>query len=509
MPSYLSPGIYPREIDFSFYVKQISTSACAMVGIAERGPINEPTLVTSWEQFLTTFGGYLAAGYLAYAARAFFDNGGSVLWVTRIAHASDPTDPATLLAIPASVTLKDRAGTPVNTLTITAASPGAWGRKLSVTVQDSSRNPTTEFTLLVKENSTIVEVYADLSLDETKANYVELVINGMSGNIAVDDAHSATVAPGNRPAVGTFALTGGDDGLTGLTDQDYIGDPAVHTGLYAFDSVEALNLLCVPGVTTPTVIIAGLAYAENRKDLLFLVDAPFGITPQEALDFRKGAGAYSHPAFDSSYGALYYPWLRISDPLTNAVKYIPPTGAVAGCIARSDQKAAVWVAPAGIDRGRVRNVLGLGYVTNRAERDVLYPEGINCIASLPDAGICLWGQKTLQGQASATDRVNVRRLMMHIEKAVAKSSQFVVFEPNLPITWRALIRLVTPFLQDIKDNGGVYDFAVQCDEESNTPAVIDRNELVCRVFVKPTKTAEFVELNFILTATGGDFKELL
>jgi len=508
MPSYLSPGIYPREIDFSFYVKQISTSASAMVGVAERGPINEPTLVTSWEQFLKTFGGYLAAGYLAYAARAFFDNGGSVLWVTRIAHATVPTNPMTLVATPATVTLKDRASTSVNTLAITAASPGTWGRKLSITVQDSTRNPTTEFTLLVKESGAIVEVYADLSLDETKANYAELVINGKSGNILVDDKKSATVAPGNRPALGTYALTGGDDGLTGLTDQDYIGDPAAHTGLYAFDSVEALNLLCVPGVTTPTVIIAGLAYAELRKDVLFLADAPFGVTPQEVLDFRKGTGTYSHAAFDSSYGALYYPWLRITDPLTNAAKYVPPTGAVAGCIARSDQKAAVWAAPAGIDRGRVRNVLGLGYVTNRAERDVLYPEGINCIASLPDAGICLWGQKTLQGLSSATDRVNVRRLMMHIEKAVAKSSQFVVFEPNLPITWRALIRLVTPFLQDIKDNGGLYDFAVQCDEETNTPTVIDRNELICRVFVKPTKTAEFIELNFILTATGGDFKEL-
>jgi phage tail sheath protein FI len=195
--------------------------------------------------------------------------------------------------------------------------------------------------------------------------------------------------------------------------------------------------------------------------------------------------------------------------LTSATKELPPSGAVAGCIARSDQAAAVWAAPAGTRRGRVRNVLGLGYVTNQAERDVLYPEGINCVAALPDTGICLFGQKTLQSQPSATDRINVRRLMMHIEKAVAKSAQFVVFEPNLPITWRALIRLVAPFLQDIKDKGGVYDFAVQCDEETNTPVVIDRNELVCRVFVKPTKTAEFIELNFILTATGGEFKELL
>jgi phage tail sheath protein FI len=465
-------------------------------------------LVTSWEQYLKNFGGYISAGYLTYAARAFFDNGGSILWVTRIAHYTDPTKLNTCIAEAAAAVLKDRAATPIDTLEITAATPGTWGNKLSVTVQDGSRNPDTEFTIAVKENGVIVEVYPDLTLDETKTNYVELLLNGKSAYIKVDDKHAATTSPANRPATGSFDLSTGDDGLTGLTDQDYIGDSSIHTGLYAFDAVDALNMLCVPGITTPAVITAGIGYAEGRKDLLFIADAPYGLTPQEVLEYRKGTGTYTHAAFNSSYGALYYPWLRINDPLTNIAKEVPPAGAVAGCIARSDQKAAVWAAPAGIDRGRMKNIMGLGYITSRAERDVLYPEGINCVASFPDAGICLWGQKTLQGQSSAVDRVNVRRLMMHIEKAVAKSSQFVVFEPNNQTTWRALVRLVTPFLQDIKDKGGLYDFAVQCDEESNTPAVIDRNELICRVFVKPTKTAEFIELNFILTSTGGDFKEL-
>jgi hypothetical protein len=113
MTAYLSPGVYTRETDFSFYIKQISTSACGMIGVAEKGPVNKPTLVTSWEQFTRKFGSYIADGYLAYAARAFFDNGGGVLWVTRIAHATDPTDPTTITATAASVTLKDRHATPV------------------------------------------------------------------------------------------------------------------------------------------------------------------------------------------------------------------------------------------------------------------------------------------------------------------------------------------------------------------------------------------------------------
>jgi hypothetical protein len=268
-------------------------------------------------------------------------------------------------------------------------------------------------------------------------------------------------------------------------------------------------MLAVPGVTSTPVIHAGIAYCEARQDCMLVAECPVSLDPLEAVDFRKGQGGYTHAAFNSSYAALYYPWLEITDPVTSQRKLVPPSGAVCGCYARSDQKTHVWYAPAGIDRGRVFNVLGLGYKTSRAERDVLYPEGVNVIASFPDSGVNVWGQKTLQAQPSALDRVNVRRLMMYIEEAVAESSRFVVFEPNNPQTWRALARLINPFLQSIRENGGLYEYAVQCDEETSTPAHIDRNELVCRVFVKPVKTAEFVELNFILVSTGGNFTEIL
>ena len=614
MGTYLSPGIYTREVDFSFYVKQISTSSCGMVGVAERGPINKPVLVTSWEQFINKFGSYLQAGYLAYAARAFFDNGGSVLFVNRIAHLTDPTDRNTLTAVKAQVVLKDRrvataslvtgtvgtdriawraiqpgaagnavsvelvaagndtplsigvlgqavtvnlatdgAGDPVSTadqvvaavvgspevsalvtaetqdagivqaaasaslsggmdamdtLKVRAADEGTWGARLSVQVEDGSLDPTGAFNLVVRHKGEVVEVFKDLSMDEAAPNHVELVVNERSDFIVVEDLGAASGLPADRPVIGAFELSGGNDGLTGLDDADYSGDPSQHTGFYAFDEIDALNLIMVPGVTTAEVIHAGVTYAENRQDLMLLAETPIHLEPLEAVDFRKGQGMYSHGAFNSSYAALYYPWIEINDPVTGKRKLVPPSGAVAGCYARSDKKTHVWYAPAGIDRGRVFNALSLGYKTSRGERDVLYPEGVNVIASFPDSGINIWGQKTLQSQPSALDRVNVRRLMMFIEEAIAESSRFVVFEPNNPQTWRALIRLINPFMQDIKDKGGLYDFAVQCDEETNTPAVIDRNELMARVFVKPTKTAEFVELNFVLTATGADFKEI-
>lgn len=481
MPTYLSPGIYTRETDFSFYVKQISTSSAAMVGVAEKGPINKPVLVTSWEQFINRFGSYINESYLAYAARAFFDNGGSVLYVTRIAHLTDPTDRDTLTALKSSIVLQNREATPAAALRIEAVNEGVWGDRLSVSIEDGSLDPANHFNLVVRHKGDVVEVFKDLSMDETLPNHVELAINDRSDFILVQD----------------------------LADADFIGDPSQHTGLYGFDEIDALNLLMVPGVTTVPVINAGIAYAEGRKDLLFIADTPMHLEPLEAVDFRKGQGMYSHAAFNSSYAALYYPWLEISDPVNSRKKLVPPCGAVAGCIARSDQKTNVWNAPAGIDRGRIFNTLSLAYKTSRGERDVLYPEGVNVIAVFPDTGINIWGQKTLQSQPSAVDRINVRRLMMFMEEAISESSRFVVFEPNHPQTWRALGRLINPFLQDIKDKGGLYDFAFQCDEETNTPAVIDRNEMVARVFVKPTKTAEFIELNFILTSTGADFKEII
>jgi phage tail sheath protein FI len=520
MPSYLSPGVYPRETDFSFYVKQISTSSAAMVGVAEKGPINKPTLVTSWEQFLKTFGGYINEGYLAYAARAFFDNGGSVLYVCRVAHYADPTDRNTLTGQKAMSKLVSQMDMyllngdpdpipPQEVYDVLAINEGIWANRLEVQIENVGLSGGT-FHLSVIYKGETVERFTDVSSDENSTDFVELRVNGVSDYITIHDIWEPVGDTGmGTPRGGTYALSGGTNGLTDMADSDYIGDPSQRTGLFAFDEIDALNLLMVPGVTTVPVINAGIGYAESRKDLLFIADAPPMLEPLDVVDFRKGQGTYAHAAFNSSYAALYYPWLEISDPMTGKKKNVPPSGAVAGCCARSDQKTHVWWAPAGIDRGRIFNALTVAYKTSRGERDVLYPEGINTIAVFPDTGINIWGQKTLQSQPSAVDRVNVRRLMMYIEEAISESSRFVVFEPNNPQTWRALGRLINPFLQDIKEKGGLYDYAFQCDEETNTPVVIDRNEMMARVFVKPTKTAEFIELNFILSGTGAVFSELI
>lgn len=508
--SFLSPGTYPQETDYSFYVKAISTSACGMIGVAERGPINTPTLVTSWEQFLRKFGGYITSGYLAYAARGFFDNGGSVLWVNRIAHYTDITDKSTLTAVKATYTIKDRATPSVNTLQVDALTEGKWGEGMSIVIADGTLNSGTEFNLTVKEDGVIVEVFTNLSMSATATNYVEKVINEVSEYITVTNKTSATASPNNRPATGTYTLASANDGLASIADDDYSGDSSQRLGLHAFNAVDALNIICVPGNTVGGVINAGLTYAEGRKDLVFIAETPIGIEPAAALEFRKATGDYAgqHTAFNSTYGALYYPWIKITDPVTAKEKMIPPTGIVAGIFARSDAAAGVWNAPAGYQRGRVFNVKGVEYPTSKGERDTLYPEGINTIAEFTGEGVVVWGQKTLTTTPSALDRLNVRRLMCFMEESVAESTNFTVFEPNNPQTWRAFLRTVNPFLQDLKDKGALYAYQVQCDEETNTPAVTDRNEMVARIFVQPTKTAEFFILNFVLTNTGVSFAEI-
>ncbi|CAM2070220.1 Phage tail sheath subtilisin-like domain-containing protein [Sulfidibacter corallicola] len=611
MTAYLSPGVYTKETDFSYYVRQISTSTAGMVGVAERGPINQPQLVTSWEQYTNRFGGYTANGYLAYAARSFFDNGGRNLFVNRIAHLSDPTNRASVTARRATTTLRDRrqvaaslttgtagndeitwtatvagaagnaitievlatgndspltvdvadnavtirlatdsGGIPIttvaelraalavqasavilaesedsgvvapfavaslaggsgagDTLTVSAASEGSWGDYLEVIASESGRGTGT-YDLAVRYRGQQVEVFRDLSMDENAPNHCELAVNGVSAFIVVEDLNPGSNSTDDQPQVGASPLASGDDGLTGLSDQDYIGDPSQHTGLYAFQERDALNMLAVPGVSSSAVIAAGAALAESRRDLMFLVDPPMLLEPLEVIDFRKGEGLYSHAPIQSSYAAMYYPWLKISDPVTGRDRLIPPSGAVAGCYARSDLSAYVWRAPAGIARGRVFNVLGVGYRLSQGEMDALYPEGINPIAVFDDSGVTVWGQRTLWGQSTALDRVNVRRLMIYLEEAISKSSRFVVFEPNNEQTWRAIKRTLNPFLREVQDKGGLAAYRVQCDEDTNPPAVIDRNEIGVRIFVTPVKAAEMVELNFTLTPTGANFQEI-
>lgn len=515
MSTYLDPGLYTKETDYSFYVKQISTASCAMIGVTQKGKLGEYGSVTSWDQFVNKYGSYIRDSYLPYAAKLFFDNGGQVLYVYRVTHYTDITDKTSTTASPASKTHTNQAS--ASAITVTALDYGTHGQNIGFSFEPSTRQDTTAyFNMAVYVGTERVELHENLSMDEDDARHVDLIVNLASEVVNTEDLldgngilPTLTLDSNNKPV--PVYLEGGNDGLTGLTDTDYIGDASSKLGIYAFDKLNAVNMICAPGVTSRTALLAFMQYCELRKDCMFIADTPMGLEPLEVIDFRTGAGYDPSEAapFSTSYAAMYWPWVYVNDPLTGGKKLVPPSGGICGIYARNDQKANVWSAPAGIQRGVFFGASGVEYLAGSGDRQILYPQNINTIAVFDDSGITVWGQKTLQIQPSATDRVNVRRLMMFMEVSVASSGRFVVFEANNPQTYRALERLINPFLQQIQDDGGLYDKKVQCDQETTTPTLIDRNEIRCRVFVKPTKTAEFIEINFILSPTGGKFDEIL
>jgi len=515
MAELLSPGVFPVEVDFSAYIQGQSTSTFGIAGVFEKGPIGEAVLVGSLDEAVAKFGSYLNGRYGLFALKNFFENGGSRAYVVRVVHYAAGVATSAL----ASLNIVDRAGTPLNTLKVEALTPGVWGNNLTTRIEASTAYATTGFNLVVRLNGTVVETHKDLLIGSANAvseDYVEKRINGVSEFIRVTDLASATAAPNNLPKLTVAAsgdpLASGADGVTGLVPSDFLGDVVSGApGLAAFDGVD-VNFLAIPGesaTATGQTLAAGLiAYAEARKDLIAIVEAPQGLKPSGIVDFRMATGTFSGSgsAFNSSYGALYGPWLKGKHPVTGRDIVLPPSGFVAGIYARNDRQGAVWTAPAGLNRATVIGANGPEVKVSKADVDVAYPKGVNLI--LPVVGaLTVDGQKTLLLKGSKLDRVNVRRLMAFTEKGVQDASQFLLFEPNNPATWNAFIRLVEPFVRGIKQGGGFEDYRIVCDASINTPAVVNRNEMKARVQVIPVGTAEFITVEFAIAPTGTDFSE--
>ncbi|MFN3486479.1 MAG: phage tail sheath subtilisin-like domain-containing protein, partial [Planctomycetota bacterium] len=451
----------------------------AFLGIASRGALNAPRLITNWTQFQKHFGSYRRDSFLAYAVNGFFLNGGRRCYVVRVASAT---------AAIASVTLKDReATTPADTLLVQALNEGEWGNALTVDVADGTADPASEFKLVVKENGEIVETWDDLSMDPAKKNYAPMRVNGRSNYVQLTDLGSATPAPDNRPAVVSgLALAGGADGASDITDGDYIGDAAARMGLHAFDTVDDANNLAIPGKTSTAIVQAGLDYCAGRADLGYVVDPPAGSSPQDVKAFCEG--------FDSSYGYLYYPWITINDPLTDAPKTVPPSGHVAGIYARNDTERGVHKAPA---NEVVRGAVGLEYPLTDGEQEVLNPAGVNAIRAFPGRGIRVWGARTMSSNPNLR-YVHKRRFLMFVEESIAEGTQWAVFEPNDERLWAKIIRSATGFLRRQWLEGALFGkteeeaFFVKCDEETNPPEVRQAGQVVTVIGVNIVETAEFV-----------------
>ena len=383
------PRSIVTETDLSYYVDTMLKGISCVAGLTEKGPIGSPQLISSEQQYERIFGGNITnSDFPLLAKRAL--SYGAVLWVSRIAHYTDVTDKSTLTAIKASVTLKDRQETPANTLKISAYSEGTWANSLKVKISASSLDADNLFSISVLENDSEVESFEDLSMAILNENYCEKI---KSSYITIEDISTTGTIQTKRPAIGEFALTGGVDSAA-ITDADYIGSGTNSTGLYAFDDVTDAIQLAVPGVSSPAVITAGLAYCENRGDLLFVTETPFDLSPQEAVNFRLGTGTYSHAAFVSNYGAMYYPKIKIYDVVKQKERLISPVGDVLGVMAVNDYSANESYVPAGTRRGRVLNALGVdvnvGGRGRLGEGNYVCENQLNPVCVFEDTGTVVW-----------------------------------------------------------------------------------------------------------------------
>lgn len=428
--------------------------------------------------------------------------------------------------------------TPTAVLTVEALTEGTWGNRISVGFENVN-STTKTFDLVVYYKGSVVERYtkcvrypSNLGYDAhnvaiSNPKYIETITSG-SSFISVTDLHKdesayyATLPLHTDPGV-TVALAGGSNGAPASYDiAPYIGTVSgtVKTGLQAFSSAEDLdiNLLMVPGIYDAAVLNEVITISTNRADCFGILDCPRdfennrSLTPQQVVDWHNGQGAYSdHAAFNSSYAAVYWPWLQIYDAVNGVKVWCPPSGFMAGVYAYSDNTTEVWYAPAGLTRGHLTQPIKAEYSPSLGERDLLYENGnaVNPIATFKQDGINVWGQRTLQRLPTALDRINVRRTLLYLEKVLSTAVRGLLFEPNDAATWTRLRRLVTPTLESLKTRRGLQDFKVVCDSTVNTPDVVEQNMVKAYIYVKPMKTVEMIQLNFVITAQGSSFTEAI
>jgi len=350
-----------------------------------------------------------------------------------------------------------------------------------------------------------------------------------SGNIRIA-AFSASL-----PGINSGSFTGGADGTVGFDAFGRSTGTANPAGGYLYynaisdtnaqgynltsdnasweDAIDLLgnadeydiNLVLMPGVTGggtggDSLINRALDMCEDRGDCFVIADP----TLYEASITAATSEAEGR---DSSYGAMYYPWIQIPDADLGTNVWVPPSVVMGGVYAFNDKIAHPWFAPAGLNRGGLDMAIQAERKLTHSNRDTLYDASVNPIATFPGQGVTVWGQKTLQKKSSALDRINVRRLLIKVKKFIAASSRFLVFEQNTNATRKRFLSIANPFLEQVQSNSGLSSFRVVMDATNNSPDLVDRNILYGQIFLQPTRTAEFIVLDFTVQPTGATFPE--
>jgi Bacteriophage tail sheath protein len=487
MPNYLSPGVYVEEVEAgSRPIEGVGTAVAAFVGLAARGPANAPTLVTNWNQFTSTFGEFIESSYLAHAVYGYFLNGGGACYVVRVG--ADGVVPTATAELPSAT---DK-GKPA--FRVAALEAGPEGNDISVDVQAGGDEGA--FKLVVKRGGKEVESFDNLTSAKGKQN-VATVVKAQSKTITIEEVGALAA-----PATGTVSLAGGSAAVPSrVTPDDYVGNSADRTGFAGLEAVDEVTMLSVPDLMAvyeqgmidleglQAVHLAMIAHCELMGDRVAILDSPPGLNAQQIKEWRVDKAGY-----DSKYATLYWPWIKVFDPLSGQAKFVPPSGHMAGIWARNDDTRGVHKAPANeVVRGAITLALNL----TKAEHDQLNPNGINCIRAFPGRGIRVWGARTISSDPSWR-YLNVRRLFNYIEESIFEGTQWVVFEPNDQRLWGRVKRTINAFLLRVWRDGALFGatpdqaFFVKCDEENNPPEVRDAGQLIIDIGIAPVKPAEFV-----------------
>lgn len=620
MAEYLSPGVYVEEFDSGVKAMEgVGTSTAGFVGMAQKGPVQGlPVLITSMADYQRRFGGYLSERqygnmrFLPYAVEQFFNNGGSACYVMRVCPAGATTAEGKLTAGDDSGTEdapkeKDDSGTEDTPdekddsgaedtpegkgtqplLTLTAASPGAWGNGIrarftlllknrvkiesqsqdgvcgvksadgyqagdlvciqstgadkkkvlsynrvqktaegSITLewtipQDQDKDPDTKdpedsgekdpkdqsedaFLYLAEWNLTVAdetvsEQYEGVSFNPDRSNFVEQVLKKSQLITAQanmeklsSDSIQKLIGSSEEPTI-EVEFQGGSEAVNPQDKLDaraYMGEdgaPDARTGLEAFKTLSDVNIMAIPGITDESVQSALVSHCEGLTNRFAILDMPLEYREVSQLqEFKEGV--------DSSYAAMYHPWLQCYDALANCKVFLPPSGSVAGIYARTDNSRGVHKAPA---NEIVRNCTGLSVNYNEAEQGKLNPKGINLIRSLPGQGIRVWGARTCSSDGN-WKYVNVRRLFIFLEESIRANTNWAVFEPNDEMLWSRVEGTIRVFLTTQWRNGALSGatadeaFFINIGKSTMTEDDILNGRLICVIGVAPVRPAEFV-----------------
>jgi len=609
----VSPGVFTNEIDQSFLPATAGPIGAAVVGPTVKGPILEPTIVSSYSEYVSIFGELIESGsdkyqYLtSHTAQEYLRQGGP-LTVVRVGEPSLDKATATVYASGSTKQAGYGGATAIfqlevlgngttfnNTSSIDSnnrlapradarnnehfntGSFGGRGHNFRWEVSQRNLNKGT-FTLVLRagddqhSKKKVIETHENLSLDPESTNYILKRIGNQTTSITTEDNQSFIQRTGEFPnksnnirvsnvyvktpnylkedgnvdtsaysVSGSFipfkdsgswggSFNGGafgtsqtlhpfnmylaadndtnSQGVKLATSAATLGTGGYKTAINLLKNKDEydIDMLFLPGIldqngsNSNTIINDAISMCEDRGDCFLVYDNTF-------LSDTVAVAKTNTEARNSSYAAAYYPWVQIQDITTGNYRYVPPSVVLAGVYHFSDTVGQPWFAPAGLNRGGIDSAVQAYRKLTQGNRDDLYESNVNPIATFPGQGVTVFGQKTTQKKASALDRVNVRRLLINLKKFVANSSRVLVFEQNTSDLRNQFLNTVQPYMEQVQANQGLNAFRVVMDDSNNTPETIDRNMLVGQIFIQPTKTAEFIVLDFVVQPTGAAFPE--